>query len=331
MSAGQSAQRRADELTALAARAQVAAEAARRTAEDWAKGADGERRVAAELAALGPDFLAVHDRLLHPGRSRVNLDHIVVTSAGVFVLDAKNWSGDVTVHRGLLWVHSGPTDDRRHRCCQDELAKVGGYATTMAAALGAPVRPVIVLANEWHAGFTPQPVAGIDVVPVGRLREWFLRQPVCLRDLDRDLLGIACAESFPDTEDTSRPAYETAPAWLVPRLPQTLPALPRRAARTSAASRPRPPAQYRSRAPRPPARYRPRTPYRARPTSRQRMPSGIWQVLALVVLLIVGLWLLSLHSSASTAPTWTPPSPASSVTVTVTVTATATVTPRPTP
>ena len=126
MSAGQSAQRRADELTALAARAQVAAEAARRTAEDWAKGADGERRVAAELAALGPDFLAVHDRLLHPGRSRVNLDHIVVTSAGVFVLDAKNWSGDVTVHRGLLWVHSGPTDDRRHRCCQDELSPKSG-------------------------------------------------------------------------------------------------------------------------------------------------------------------------------------------------------------
>lgn len=317
MSAGQSAQRRADELLARAAQAeaqaQVAAAEARRRAVSWAKGADGERRVAAELTRLGPDVLAVHDRLLDPGRSRVNLDHIVVTSAGAFVLDAKNWSGDLTVHRGALWVHSGPREDRRHWCCQDELVKVGWYAGTMTTVLCAPVRPVVVLASVRHAGFPPQCVAGIDVVPVGRLREWFLRQPVCLRDVDRDLLAIACAESFPDTEDLGGTEY--GPAWRVSRLPQTRPALPRNGARPSVSSRPT--AQYRPRPPhRPPARYRPRTPYRARPAPRQRTPPSARQVIALFAFLLLCPWLLGFLGSAATG-TWTPPGPATSVTAPV--------------
>ncbi len=44
-----------------------------------------------ELRAGG--FAVLHDRSI-PG-TRANIDHIVVSPAGVFVVDAKNWSGGV--------------------------------------------------------------------------------------------------------------------------------------------------------------------------------------------------------------------------------------------
>ena len=60
----------------------------------WKVGAEGERRVAEVLAeVLGIEVL--HDRLV-PG-SRANIDHIAVTPSGVFVIDAKKYSGGVEV------------------------------------------------------------------------------------------------------------------------------------------------------------------------------------------------------------------------------------------
>src|SRR5689334_11023674 len=82
---GGSAERRARE---LAAQGDVAAGA-------WAAGAEGERRVAEALASLGGAWTVLHDRLLRPGLSEANLDHLVAGPAGVLLIDAKNWSGHV--------------------------------------------------------------------------------------------------------------------------------------------------------------------------------------------------------------------------------------------
>ena len=62
----------------------------------WATGARGERKLAKWLdGAASPTVRVMHDRRI-PG-SRANIDHIVVARAGVFVIDAKAYSG--TVHR----------------------------------------------------------------------------------------------------------------------------------------------------------------------------------------------------------------------------------------
>ena len=93
--AGGSAERRADELRARGLK----------SAGAWAAGALGERRVAEALADLPPEWLVLHDRLLFPGLSESNLDHVLVGPAGVVLIDAKNWSGQLTEWEGGLFKH----------------------------------------------------------------------------------------------------------------------------------------------------------------------------------------------------------------------------------
>ena len=72
-----------------------------RSAALWEKGAAGEVAVATALAALPADWVVLHD-LAWPGRQRANLDHVVIGPGGVFVVDAKNWSGRIEVRDHVL-------------------------------------------------------------------------------------------------------------------------------------------------------------------------------------------------------------------------------------
>lgn len=72
-----------------------------RRAASFERGAEGERVVAALLTQLPPEWFVLND--LHwPGREKANIDHVVVGPTGVFVIDAKNWSGSVKVSNGCL-------------------------------------------------------------------------------------------------------------------------------------------------------------------------------------------------------------------------------------
>lgn len=58
----------------------------------WGKGADGEERLGARLDEhSGSTLLVLHDRRV-PG-TRANIDHVVVAPSGVWVVDAKLYSG----------------------------------------------------------------------------------------------------------------------------------------------------------------------------------------------------------------------------------------------
>lgn len=61
----------------------------------WSKGAQGEETIGRKLEELsqGRGFITIHDRLI-PG-SVANIDHIVVTSSKVFVIDAKNYADKI--------------------------------------------------------------------------------------------------------------------------------------------------------------------------------------------------------------------------------------------
>lgn len=61
----------------------------------WKLGAEGERRVA-EVLEAAPGVEVLHDRL-HPGKGKANIDHIAVGPAGIFVIDAKNYTGIVDI------------------------------------------------------------------------------------------------------------------------------------------------------------------------------------------------------------------------------------------
>lgn len=72
-----------------------------RSAALWEQGAVGEVEVARVLEALPPGWIVLHD-LAWPGRPRANMDHVVIGPGGVFVVDAKNWSGTIEVQDHVL-------------------------------------------------------------------------------------------------------------------------------------------------------------------------------------------------------------------------------------
>src|SRR5215207_10676757 len=88
----------------------------RRSAGAWAAGAEGERRVAEALTQLPAGWLVLHDRLLMPGLAESNLDHLLVGPAGVILIDAKNWAGQIGEWEGTVFQHKWRADGERvHR------------------------------------------------------------------------------------------------------------------------------------------------------------------------------------------------------------------------
>jgi hypothetical protein len=68
-------------------------------AQKWSKGADGEERVGSLLDELAVEnnFIAIHDRKIPD--SKANIDHMLVTPKGVFIIDAKNYKGLVELRK----------------------------------------------------------------------------------------------------------------------------------------------------------------------------------------------------------------------------------------
>jgi hypothetical protein len=58
----------------------------------WAKGSEGERRLAEHLLrTVGGRAVLLHDRKVP--HTRGNIDHIAIAASGVWVIDAKNYNG----------------------------------------------------------------------------------------------------------------------------------------------------------------------------------------------------------------------------------------------
>lgn len=187
---GGSADRKAEELAA----------AGDPSAAAWAAGAAGERRVADELAKLLEAWTVFHDRLLSPGLSPVNLDHVVVGPGGAFLIDAKNWSGNIAVWQGNLFQHLGAGEGRQSLSKHQEVAKVHGMAAYMAAESGMPVAPVICLAGRSESNFgEPQLIRGVWVIPASNIRAWLDSRPVVLQRDQVERSAVTLMTSFPST------------------------------------------------------------------------------------------------------------------------------------
>jgi hypothetical protein len=99
----------------------------------WAVGSNGESLLGKQLNGLRDDGIAVlHDRRI-PG-SRANIDHIAISPSGVFVVDAKNYTGRVRlVDRGGFFAH----DYRLYVGSRDRTKLVAGLDAQTAAARAA--------------------------------------------------------------------------------------------------------------------------------------------------------------------------------------------------
>lgn len=185
-SAGQQSERRRSQAASLRAQARLLNERAsrvERSAEMWDRGYAGEQTVGAQLEALRPfGFEVMHD-VRWPGRRRANIDHVAVGPPGILVVDAKNWSGNVTVHHGIL-------RQNRHRRDR-EVAAVSQAGQDVGALLQLPwalhVIPVIALAGS-DAGRV-QPCQGVTILGQSDLLRWATALPAQLAP--GDVLGIA--------------------------------------------------------------------------------------------------------------------------------------------
>lgn len=129
---------RREEAAGLLTESEVEAQLARaqRDQRAWAQGAEGERRVAETLQTLERyGWTALHD--VHwPGRPKANIDHIAIGPGGVAVIDAKNWSGDVTIREGVLRQNGYRRDD--------QVAGAGAAAAAVTALLHPTHRTAVV-------------------------------------------------------------------------------------------------------------------------------------------------------------------------------------------
>jgi hypothetical protein len=167
----------------------------------WSIGAAGEETLARELQ--GVDGIRVlHDRRI-PG-SRVNIDHIVVSLAGVFVVDAKNYRGLIRVQdRGPFW-----REDLRlfvgGRDCSalaDGLTRqVNAVVTALVSAGEDPlprITPVLCFVDgEWPLIRRPREFRGIQLVDERSIKSLLTQSDVLAPDrIDR--LGRVLAEGLP--------------------------------------------------------------------------------------------------------------------------------------
>jgi hypothetical protein len=148
-------------------------------ARSWRRGVAGEQQTARLLDRLGRDgYVVLHD-LAMPG-SPANVDHLVIGPSGVFVIDSKQWTGNVDQGPdGLVW--------HNHYRLDRALATVRWEAETLGRLLGIPAAPLLCVhgARVQGGGLRAQ---GVAIVPAFLLRSALGYERV-LSDADVELVA----------------------------------------------------------------------------------------------------------------------------------------------
>ncbi|MEO5664196.1 MAG: nuclease-related domain-containing protein [Nocardioides sp.] len=114
------------------------------SADRWDRGANGEVAVASALAELeGSGWTVLHD-LAWPGRKYANIDHVAIGGGRVFVIDAKNWTGDVATSGGVL-RQNGRSRAKEVASAAEAASAVAGLIPELSVE---SVRPVLCLVRE---------------------------------------------------------------------------------------------------------------------------------------------------------------------------------------
>jgi hypothetical protein len=144
---GASAQQKADRLRSRA-------DKLGRQATAWETGAEREGSIGKKLAELPPGFTVLHDLRL-PG-TEGRLDHFVISAGGLYLVDAKKYSGHLIYSKKMLWHGRFPIVDK--------LETLAWEAETLGGLLGREVVPVMCFVDA----VLPQPVTTLGTVIVCR-------------------------------------------------------------------------------------------------------------------------------------------------------------------
>lgn len=146
------------------------------------RGSDGERRMAVDLEReLAGEAIVLHGRQITGTRG--DIDHLVIAPSGVWVVDAKNYSGKVERRDVGTWRM---VDHRLFVNGRDRTKLVDGMnrqrAAIQKALLSAgfdqiPVHPTLLFTNsEWPWFARPIEIRGVQVMWATKLCE-LVRQP----------------------------------------------------------------------------------------------------------------------------------------------------------
>lgn len=187
MSAGESAMNEAERAARAAERFEQKAAGARKRADAFAAGGAGEKRLAEVLAPLGPEgWFFLHDRVNPFGG---NIDTIAIGPAGVIVMDAKAWNGQLTVTADRLKVGGWSK--------AVELQKVLDQAIAVQRAIGDEVGVSCGLVFTTQPEFGPAFVAGVTLVGTDHLLGGLRVMPGQLTAATIDRYLRVVSEAFP--------------------------------------------------------------------------------------------------------------------------------------
>ncbi|HEX4434453.1 MAG TPA: nuclease-related domain-containing protein [Acidimicrobiales bacterium] len=171
--------------------------------EAWGRGADGEERVGHWLdRAVGGRGVVLHDRALPQGRA--NIDHLVVTPSGVWVVDTKHFRGRLErrelrgwfVPRPRLFV-AGRDQSRLLTSARRQQALVAEALAAGQAGPGAPVRVALCFTGAQVGLFTrPFTLEGV-LVTWPRAFARILAAAGPLSRAERRALADRLAQAFP--------------------------------------------------------------------------------------------------------------------------------------
>lgn len=140
-----------------------------RRLRSFLKGAEGEETVARILSFLPASHTVFNDLQLDPGGPA--FDHIVVAPAGIFVIETKNWSGEITFQNGQV-LCNGHTPSRPPLKQVREASAALLDHLSAAGCPEAPVYPVICFVGNRPQGGLAN-VGGVRICTETDLRELF--------------------------------------------------------------------------------------------------------------------------------------------------------------
>jgi hypothetical protein len=167
----------------------------------WGIGARGEEELAAALEGV-EGLRILNDRRVKGTKG--NIDHILVAPAGVFVVDAKNYTGDVDIRNVGGWFR---TELRLYVGGRDrsKLAdQMGWQLTEVRAAIGAsgiqpmpPVTPVLCfIGARWPRFRRIDEFEGVRLEDPPSLRK-LIGEPVVLDEAGIEQVARALASALP--------------------------------------------------------------------------------------------------------------------------------------
>ena len=205
-SAGQQVTRRrarADQLRAQAAETIRRAEEADHQADLWERGQVGEQTVGAALDGLREHGYEVLHDLRWPGGRSGSIDHVAIGPAGILVINAKNWSGEVSVADGRL---------RRNGFGRErELDAVRRAGVDVAELLQLPWALHLIPVRCVSGGrqVTPMRCGEVTVIDVARVRDWVFDLPQNLTPADVLRVAADLRRQLPTAAMPDRPPTST--------------------------------------------------------------------------------------------------------------------------